>query len=66
MPKESFWNPTALEGDDPDLSVSWGETPVPQVVIDMRGGELKTDRSGLNRLIGSLRKARNQVYGPDE
>jgi hypothetical protein len=62
MPKEGFWSPTKLEGDPPDLTVSWGDTVSPQVFVN----DMPMDRSGLNRLIGTLRRARNQVYGADE
>ena len=67
MPKENFYA-SAVEGDPPvlDLTVSWGLTDVPAVLIK-GGGEFKQyDRSGLNRLIGVLRRARDQVYGADE
>jgi hypothetical protein len=64
MPRESFWNPAKVEGDPPDLTVAWGwEKPgAPEVMVN----DMPMDRSGLNRLIGTLRRARNQVYGADE
>jgi hypothetical protein len=64
MPKENFYDSsTRIESDGlpPDLVVAWGESQ-PKVTINGIG----YDRSGLNRLIGSLRKARNQTYGVDE
>lgn len=61
MPVEKFWHDGAIEGDAPDLTIRWGEE-LPAVTIN--GGGM--DRSGLNRLISSLRRARNQTYGIDE
>ena len=64
MPKENFYYTGQVEGDgrDPDLVVSWGVTDVPQVLFN----GVPVDRSGINRLIVTLRRARNQVYGADE
>lgn len=62
MPKETFYGLGGTESDDPDITVSWGTTAVPQVLINGR----QYDRSGLNRLIATLRRGRNQVYGADE
>lgn len=62
MPKESFYRPTAVDGDMPDLTVQWGTEAVPQVMINL----IPYDRSGINRLIATLRRARNQTYGKDE
>lgn len=63
MPKEKFYWTGQVENDGrgPDLTVAWGETPVPQVLVN----DEPMDRSGLNRLIASLRRARDQVYGAD-
>lgn len=61
MPKETFYCTGQGDGSGPDLTVAWGETPVPQVLIN----DQPMDRSGLNRLIASLRRARDQVYGAD-
>lgn len=63
MPKEKFYAPTAVEGDDtlPVVTVAWGDED-PQVMIN--GAPF--DRSGLNRLINAARKARDQTYGRDE
>lgn len=64
MPKENFYDSsTRVEGDGlpPDLVVAWGESQ-PKVMVN----GIAYDRSGLNRLIGALRKARNQTYGADE
>lgn len=64
MPREDFYYSNQVEGDGQkaDLIVAWGVTDSPQVLIN----GMRTDRSGLNRLIATLRKARNQVFGPDE
>lgn len=63
MPKESFYDSARVEGDGlpPDLAVTWGDTQ-PEVKVN----DIAYDRSGLNRLIATLRKARNQTYGSDE
>ena len=64
MPKECFYeSSTRVEGDGfpPDLTVTWGMGQ-PEVKVN----NIPYDRSGINRLIASLRKARNQTYGADE
>lgn len=63
MPKENFFDSTRVEGDGnpPDLVVAWG-TDDPKVTINT----IVYDRSGLNRLISTLRKARDRTYGRDE
>lgn len=68
MPKEKFYNADRVEGDGlpADLEVSWaspGNVGEPGVRI---GGLVNADRSGINRLIRVLRRARDQVYGSDE
>lgn len=64
MPKETFWNAaTAVENDgvsEPVLTVTWGREP------DVHLNGVGFDRSGINRLIRVLRKARDQTYGHDE
>jgi hypothetical protein len=62
MPKENFYGEGAVDGDKPDVVVEWGITAHPQVLINGK----RFDRSGINRLIHTLRKSRNVVYGPDE
>lgn len=64
MPKEEFYigSQVAGDGQKPDIVVSWGTTEYPQVLIN----GMRSDRAGINRLIATLRKARNQVFGPDE
>ena len=63
MPKENFYDSNRVHGDGlpPNLVVAWGEDQ-PEVTINA----IHYDRSGLNRLISTLRKARNQTYGADE
>lgn len=75
MPSEKFYKPTAIEGDGstPVLDIAWGGpgqveppdaglTPAePGVYLN---GE-RFDRSGVNRLITVLRRARDRVYGTD-
>lgn len=64
MPKENFYDSsTRVEGDGlpPDLVVSWGKER-PEVMVN----DIPFDRSGLNRLIAALKRARNQTYGADE
>jgi hypothetical protein len=63
MPKEKFYDSTRIDGDGlpPDIIVAWGNSQ-PEVTIN----GIVYDRSGVNRLISTLRKARNQTYGPDE
>lgn len=64
MPKERFYFSGQVEDDgrEPDLIVAWGETPTPQVLINGH----PVDRSGLNRLIRALRRARDGVFGADD
>lgn len=62
MPKETFYDSNRIEGDGlpPDLVVVWG-VETPEVTIN----GIVYDRSGINRLVSTLRKARNQTYGAD-
>lgn len=64
MPSEKHYHSGQVENDGrgPDLTISWGEAPIPQVLINGNG----VDRSSLNRLIANLRRARDQVFGTDE
>lgn len=62
MPKEQFFAPTQTDGEEPALIVRWGERHFPDVLVN----ETPLDRSGLNRLIAVLRRARNQTFGVDE
>lgn len=64
MPKESFYDSKTRVEDDglpPDLVITWGNE---QPSVEVNG--VAYDRSGLNRMIATLRKARNQTYGQDE
>lgn len=65
MPKETFWNSaTAVENDEvsePVLTVTWGSE---QPSVHLNGVEF--DRSGINRLIHTLRRARDATHGADE
>lgn len=65
MPKETFWNSaTAVENDgvsEPVLTVTWGAE---QPGVYLNGIEF--DRSGSNRLIRTLRRARDATYGADD
>lgn len=64
MPKETYWDSaTAVEGDgsEPVLTLCWGDSQ-PEVTLN----GVVFDRSGLNRLLGDLKRARNATYGEDE
>ncbi|MBM6622657.1 hypothetical protein JTF08_13660 [Micrococcaceae bacterium RIT802] len=76
MPSEKFYNSDRIEGDElpPDLTVTWPgrhrDQGTGQYVDDglpcaVQVNGIEYDRSGLNRLITSLRRARNQVFGID-
>lgn len=73
MPKEKFYFGTQVESDGqaPDVTVSWGHgeftrlTPRSQPALHVLVNDLSVDRSGINRLIKVLRKARDQTYGED-
>jgi hypothetical protein len=63
MPKETFWDSsTAVEGDEsePILTLTWGD----QSTVRVNGVDF--DRSAINRLVRSLRRARDATYGVDE
>lgn len=62
MPAEKFYPATAVENDgsEPTLTVGWGgDTPA----VTLNGVE--SDRSGINRLIDVLVRARNATFGAD-
>lgn len=63
MPSEKFYLSGQGEGDgrSPDITIAWGQTPEPAVLINNN----PVDRSALNRMINTLRRARDQVYGAD-
>ena len=60
MPKENFYPEDSVEGDEPGFTVTWGELQ-PGVIVS--GAEF--GRSGLNRLIRTLRTARDKTFGAD-
>jgi len=60
MPAEKFWKPTRIEGDEPDLTISWGDGS-----MTVNIGGIESDRSGVNRAIRALRRARDATFGPD-
>ena len=69
MPAEKFYPQTAVEDEPSDLlELAW-HREYPGVYLTMLvsgvGSAIELDRGGLNRLIGSLRKARNQTFGKD-
>lgn len=65
MLKEKFYESDVehprTESDEPDLVVQWGEEP-PRI----SGTLTLNSRSGVNRIICSLRRARNRTFGKDE
>jgi len=72
MPKESFYNEedlnafnmqeiNAAELNDRGLHVNWGQQQ-PRVSV----GNVDLEWPGINRLIKTLRKARDQRYGEPE
>lgn len=74
MPAEKFYPPTAIDGAPSDrLEVGWHKeydgvhlTMILDDGTKPRVSAIPLDRAGLNRLIKTLRKARNQTYGADE
>lgn len=75
MPKETIEG-TYSFGDNPlGVEVCWGrDTSVQIATVDRnakqytaeRGWFVSVDRGGINHLIRTLRKARDQAYGADE
>lgn len=70
MPAEKFYPQTAVENKPSDmLELAW-HRDYPGVYLTMlvsgTGSAIELDRSGLNRLIKALRKARDQTFGADE
>lgn len=68
MPKEKFYSVAAAEGNDPTLTVAWGNgelwingEPFVTRIADMN----MLDISGLNRLIRTLRRAREHLLDQD-
>jgi len=68
MPAEKFYDSaTAVEGDTnaPVVTIGWA-TPGTSGDSGPRINGVLFDRSGVNRMIRALKKARDQVYGEDE
>ena len=76
MPKETFYpiNPDH-EGTDERLQVDWHRTDLSNVYVTVVYNRpdgvvvpvcVDLDRPGLNRLIKTLRRARDQTFGADE
>jgi len=71
MPAEKFYPTSAIENEPSDnLEVAWHRDypGVYLTLVTCEGGAhaVDLDRSGLNRIIKTLRKARDQTYGSDE
>jgi len=79
MPKEIIHDNTLLPGKDNStpfaVDVNWIRDGIVQIAtIDLqkeqyavdRGFHVDLDRTMINRLIRTLRKARDQAYGADE
>lgn len=64
MPASKFYPIGSVEGDDPFLYVGWANPGNSLTGVTVNAVEL--DRSGLNRLIRDLRRARDATYGKDE
>lgn len=71
MPKETIGAPAP---SDFSVEVYWGRDSFVQVATvnsgepafaEVRGWHADLDREGINRLIRTLRKARDQAYGAD-
>lgn len=67
MPSEKFYVSGQVEGDGqaPDLTSQWGHEPK-QVVINGKVHATPEDIGGLNRLITSLRRARDAMQHSDD
>lgn len=70
MPKETFYDPSVVENELPEpvhgvaINVAWGRpegSPDVPPGVWIAGG-IRLDPSGINRLIKTLRKARDQAY----
>lgn len=71
MPAEKFYPSTAVEGEPPSelLTIRWGQENAGVAAlleVDGVGGLIALDRSGINRLIKTLRRARDATFGADE
>ena len=68
MPKETFWDAAnAVENDgvsEPVLTITWSTPGTPG--HGTRLNDVDFDRSGINRLIRTLRRARDATHRADE
>lgn len=65
MPKEKFYGGT-VENLEEMFTVTWGADADDWHKAPVMVAGISTDRSGLNRLIKTLRRARDATYGSDE
>lgn len=70
MPADKFYPSAAIEGQPSDhLEIAW-HRDYPGVhatlVIGKSASGIDLDRSGINRMIRTLRRARDATYGADE
>jgi hypothetical protein len=70
MPAEKFYPSTTVEGQPSDhLEIAW-HRDTPGVVITLEvdgvGAAWFMDRSGINRMVRALRRARDASFGADE
>ena len=77
MPAEKFYPPTAVEGEPSDrFEIGWNRdydgVYLTMILDDGAPGQphrasgIPMDRSAINRLIRTLRRARDQAFGRDE
>lgn len=71
MPAEKFYPSTAVENQPSDyVEVAWHRqypgVDVTMLPYNQPPVSIDLDRSGINRLIKVLRKAREQTFGADE
>lgn len=67
MPRDTFYFTGQVEGDGqpPDITVAWGHEPA-QVLINDLVVATPADCSGLNRLIATLRRARDRMQPSED
>jgi hypothetical protein len=65
MPKEKFYGGTP-ENTEEWFTVTWGTDANDWHKAPVMVAGISTDRSSLNRLIKTLRRARDATYGADE
>lgn len=68
MPTEKFYDPRSVDGDplmeDSSFVVRWGPEQPAGYPVDV--ANISMDRAGINRLIRTLRRARDFAFGADE